>query len=305
MFGFPGLLSVMRVNGEILEELGSALTGSLITLDLDVFDGALHSSDGHLRHPSGDERYRGRHSFTVSGLTAHPQKLVVHSTWGPDWGNSGRGCIDADYCSSHLAEASLFRHGHAGPSPEQVKVMRGPSVSSRQKVPENLRPRRLFAKLTSTPNPLHVVPFRVGGMDLGLGRWQVLSAQGGHTVDVLELRLGSRGIARCHVHHQPAFHLPERSLNLARPLVSTIEEIFVHPDFRRRKLGTSLYRLSEKLAGARGSREVCASLFEADAVDGDEGARRFAASLDLTWLDLEPRRPIPRVALATRELASQ
>ncbi len=111
-------------------------------------------------------------------------------------------------------------------------------------------------------------------------------------VEIFELRQAGRAIARSHL-----FHEPERA-----PSAAVIEELLVHPRFRRRGFASLLEREAARAAAAAGHDLIEIALYEADGRPKGKAARTaFAERARYQWRREGLRRP-NRLATAFRTL---
>jgi GNAT superfamily N-acetyltransferase len=257
-----------------------------VTLGLDWFDSGFYAEHGRLSTPRENDAFRGRHSVRALGLDDTGTAIAFANSWGPQWGDNGRGLLTRDYFQAHVSEAFLSRCNIVGPSASAVA--RTWELAKRTK-------RRPDADLLSwrTQSPMTMISHLHDNRIHTIATFSSYSHSTKSLVDVIELRNPVHRIGRCHLFHSS----PDT------PHKSTIDELFVLPNFRRRGYGSLLEEIAAKRAIGYGSRELEARVHRADDQPRmRELVNHFANQLGYVWQG-EQQNPVWRYRYASRPVS--
>jgi GNAT superfamily N-acetyltransferase len=251
-----------------------------VSIGFEFFDSTYRSPDGRLKLPEPDDPFRGKHSVWCMDHGDESQ-LMFSNSWGQRWGDNGVGYVTREYFDSHVDCVIGRWSGVAGPSPTMLECLadaRRRGIGRADELPH----------CWPASNKFESAQVLLRDRAHTLLHWTVISFDTGQEVDIFELRDSMRVIARAHLFHQGP--------------VSTLREIFVRPELRRRGYGT--YMESAALAAARDrvveAVEVWLSLGDARP-RLRPGAEAFGRSLGYSWESVETRRP-NIVAIARKEV---
>jgi GNAT superfamily N-acetyltransferase len=249
-----------------------------ITVGMEMFESGYRAPRGRLPWPDVHDTYRGRHSVVALDVTERDE-LVFANSWGTKWGDAGYGYISRAYFEAHVDSVFVTRPAWVGPSPQMDEALRHRSwVEGRGGTPS---PQDVI-KTWTTPGRRSVKTIHFRGQEYQVTMRRTFSARSeSPPFDMIDLRdTEGRILGRTHVVHQ-------RDLDS-----STIEELFVAPEFRRLGYGKVLVGLAtERVVGWR-KRKVELLLHEADASpSGQARAIAFGSACGFTWDGRSSRRP--------------
>lgn len=251
-----------------------------VSLGVQLFDGAYRAAAGRLPLPEDDEPFRGRHFVGYLDLDG-PEQLRFLNSWG-DWGDDGAGYISRAYFERYVDAVWLTRPSFLGPSPAMETQLR--EQSWRAGRPGLPTVNEIVSTWSASPNRIFAKEVDIGGTTYDVrGRSTYALRSAGQPLQIIDLRLGDDVLGRLHVHHDGASG------------VTTIEELFVRPDHRRRGLGSFLDEVARDLALRRNARILEIWLHEADA-EGESTSRaeEFASRNGYAW-DAMFRRTRPNI----------
>lgn len=257
-----------------------------VALGVQLFDGAYRAPAGRLPLPRDGEPFRGRHLIGYLDL-AGPEQLGFVNSWG-NWGDNGAGYISRAYFELYVDAIWLTRPSFLGPSPAMEGRLREQSWSAGR--PGLPTPQEVASSWCSVPNRIFSKHVDVAGVTYEVSGRSTYALRGdGQPLQIVALREGDQVVGRLHVHHDGASR------------VSTIEELFVRPDHRRRGLGSLLEDVARDLAVRRNARALGIWLHEADA-EGDSTVRAedFARARGYAW-DAEHKRRRPNICAIGRK----
>lgn len=255
-------------------------TAPLVAIGFEYFDHAYRVTDGRLTMPAPTEAYRGRHSVAAFDHDDLDSIRFMNS-WGERWGDGGSGYVSREYFEAHVDEVWISWRATAGPSPKMAACLR--SYKTRR-----LPADEQYLHCWPTPNDYWREVVHLNGIRHELLNWNVMSAETGRLVDVLELRSPGRIVARCHL-----------NFGVNKGVVT---ELFVPPGLRRRGYGSILEEIAVDRCRSYGLRRIELWLSEADArARLRPTAEAFATQRGYVWTDEVRRRPNVR-AEASKEI---
>jgi GNAT superfamily N-acetyltransferase len=248
-----------------------------VSIGMEMFESAYRARRGRLPLPALADAYRGRHSVAALGITERGE-LIFANSWGTAWGDGGYGYISRAYFEAHVDDVIVARPAWIGPSPQMDKALRERAwVAGRAAAPSA----EDAAEAWKTPNRRTGKTISRGGQQYQVTMRRTASARSGTSpVEMIDLRDSSgRILGRTHIRH----HRKDRS---------TIEELFVAPEFRRLGYGTILASMAvERVVGWK-KRKVQLLLHEADATsNGQARAIAFGSACGFAWTGRSSRRP--------------
>jgi len=263
---------------ERLEASGFAWPmGYGMSLGFEVFDRMLRSRSGDLSPPLDGEPFRGRHAVAALAFDESTERIVFPNSWGGRWGDHGIGYIGRLFFEAHVDDVILRRPAWLGPSPAMDREARRRAWQAGTAGAVNYE---VWEASWATPNSIKTKEVSISEVPHQLRRRMLYSFANGQPFDVVELRLHEALCGRLHAVH-------DRSTQL-----TTLMELWVPPDRRRRGYATFLLAAAEELAINVGSTMIRLVLHEADASEVAESrAPGFAAAAGYAWKSTERRRP--------------
>lgn len=270
------VVAALRLN-QLLYAAGVAPgDGYVLTAGMEFFDSGYRVRDGHLPLPTQGDAFRGRHSVALVDVTPSDELLFPNS-WGQRWGDDGFGTISRAYFENHVDAVWAERKAWLGPSPAARDCLRPRGRWLKEAAPGTPE---AVAREWLTGNRRKAKQITIAGHPFEVTMRETSSArEGAPQLDIVSLRRGGgRIVGRAHVLHR-------RDVPL-----SVLEELFVHPEERRRGYGAGLDELAADIARRRGQRPLKTLLHEADATAAGH-AIAFAEARGYRWVDRTSRRP--------------
>jgi GNAT superfamily N-acetyltransferase len=248
---------------------------------LNVFPSIYSVMDGVLSLPDADESTIGQHFMNAVGLKDR-DTVIVQSSWS-GWSPDGLGYISKDYFERYATEAWISRRWDYGPDAGTAEALLATSDGD-EFVRLWRRGRRYGTSTSIAPNN-----------DVR-ARWYLcwsLQYQRPAEILVVELRRRIRVGVAILVHH-PAID--------GEPPLSSLDDFFVWPNYRRAGYGRLLEKFAAERATLAGSRMLGMHVWEADAIKGRARAEAFLSATGFN--DVEEFSGRQYVLYAKRKLQS-
>jgi GNAT superfamily N-acetyltransferase len=236
-----------------------------IGVAMEVFPSMFDAPEGRLPIPEAGEPCLGLHAVAIGGWTDNGASLVFQNSYGPTWGDNGRGVLTKQYADRYMREASTLRVGACGPNHknwDEVFAATGFDLAR--------------AWSSSDKAVAGQVSLKERRFDYQF--YPVISLGRGCYVEVIEVRSGPTVSREGWAH---LYHLPPGSERR-----SVLRELFILPGARLRGLGRALELVAAERAIDRGSHVLQLDLNEADAYGPSmQAARTFAVQSGYTWIE--------------------
>jgi GNAT superfamily N-acetyltransferase len=272
------VVHVLTLSHILLEAGVEGAQAYSVVAGIEFFESGYRVADGRLPLPAPGDPFRGRHSAVLAGVLPTGE-LVFSNSWGASWGEDGFGYISRAYFEGHVDAVWATRPSWLGWSPAmdgKLTVQGWRADAADQPSISNL------VDAWMTVNTGQRWERIINGDPYEIKRRRVYAAdEDASLLNLVDLRMKSGEIVgRANV----------RQRRDSR--ASLVEDLFVHPNFRRRGVGSALNSAVSAIAAEDGCTTIELLVHEADDIEQNRLAvRRFATKHGYRMLRVHYRRP--------------